>query len=260
MMAIDLLAATLAFVTGLVVGSLVNLVADRLPRGQSVLALPWQRAACGQNLSLAEVIPVLGYVLLRGRCRSCGAAIGYRRPLVELAGGLITLAAWLLYGPLPATPVAVVFGSVFLLLCVMDIEHRRVYRAVVIPAIVLAVIVSPWWPPARGLVGALIGAAVCFLPYAALYVLIGRVYGRGKGMGLGDVKVAALMGLVAGYPGAVVALYGAIIAGGVTAIALLVTGRRRRRDALPTVPFLAFGALIGVLWSSLGGRLISLLA
>ncbi len=239
--------ALLLFVTGAIVGSFLNVVIDRLPRGQSLLAPPSHCAACSRRLSPLELVPVLSYLWLRGRCRTCGAAIGRRVLIVELAGGAIAIVAWLLYGLTIAALLAALFAAIFLTLSVLDIEHRKVYGMTIAPSVALAVLAAPWWPPA-GLMGALIGCAVACVPYVLLYYAAARLYGPGKGLGWGDVKVAALMGLVSGWPGAIIALYTAILGGGLAAVALVLSGRRRRRDTLPTVPLFALGALAAVLW------------
>jgi leader peptidase (prepilin peptidase)/N-methyltransferase len=246
---IEVLAYVVAVVLGLSVGSFLNVIADRLPRGESVISPPSHCASCGRRLAPFEIIPVVSYVVLRGHCRSCKAAIGIRVLLVEIGGAVIAVAAWRIYGPTLPCFIVAVEGWIFLVLSVLDIENHRVYSLILVPALVFALLASPWWPPA-GVVSALLGAVVAFVPYALFYVIAGRFYGRGKGLGLGDVKVSVLMGLVAGFPGAIVALYGAILAGGVVAVVVLVSGRRRRMDAVATVPFLAVGTLAGVLWSS----------
>ena len=244
---IDALGYLTALLLGLAVGSFLNVVADRVPRGESAVTPPSHCASCGRVLAPLELIPLVSYVVLRGRCRTCKASIGLRVLLVEIGGAVIALLVWRMYGPTLTCLIGAIYGWAFLVLSVIDIEHHRVYGLILVPVMVFALITAPFW---AGLVGAIAGAAVAFLPYALLYVIAGRIYGKGKGLGLGDVKVAVLMGLVAGFPGAIVALYVAILAGGVVAIVVVVSGRRRRKDALATVPLLAIGALAGVLWSS----------
>lgn len=242
------LLAAIVFVFGSAVGSFMNVVLDRLPRGLSLWTPPSHCAACGRRLPPLQLIPIVSYLFLRGRCRACGAAIGRRVLVVEIAGGVLALFSFVFYGPTIAALLAMTYASFFLVLSIMDIEHRQVYALIVLPALTAAAIGSLWWPPAGGPTGALLGAAIAGIPYALLYAVAGRIYGAGKGMGLGDVKVALLLGLVTGFPGALVGLYAAILAGGAIGVALLLAGKRRRRDAVPTVPILAVGALVGYLW------------
>jgi leader peptidase (prepilin peptidase)/N-methyltransferase len=137
----------------------------------------------------------------------------------------------------------------FLVLSVMDIEHHRAPRILLVGGLALALASAPWGP-AAGLRWALIGALAAGLPYLLLYIVAGWIYGRGKGVGAGDVWAAGLMGAVSGFPAVIAALLAAAIVALAVAIALLLTGKRSRRDALPTIPFFAVGALIGVLWST----------
>jgi leader peptidase (prepilin peptidase)/N-methyltransferase len=247
-MTLEQLVVVTVLLTGLAVGSFLNVVADRVPRGQSLLSPRSHCDACGRQLAALQLVPLLSYLWLRGRCRTCGAAIGRRTVVMELAGAAIAVGAWQIFGLTLPGLLAALYGWLFLILSVIDIEHQRVPRAMVYGGLLLALVASPWWPLA-GLVRAIVGGLVAWLPYALLYVIVGRIYGPGKGMGRADVNVAALMGLVAGFPGAIIALYAAILAGAVMAIALVLTGRRKRRDPVPTIPVFAIGALISLLWS-----------
>lgn len=248
-MTADVLAQALAVLAGLAIGSFLNVVVDRLPRGESLLRPGSHCAACGRRLAAWELVPLLSFAWLRGRCRSCGAAIGWRTPLVEAASALIALGAWRLYGPSLQGLLAAIFAWLFLTLSVIDGERHQVPRLLVLGGMILATAAAPWWL-VGGLHSALRGAALAGLPYALLYIVAGWFYGRGKGIGLGDVWTATLMGLVTGFPAAIVALLAAALSALVIVSVLLALGLRGRRDAVATVPFLSLGALIGVLWSS----------
>jgi leader peptidase (prepilin peptidase)/N-methyltransferase len=232
---------------GMAVGSFLNLVADRLPQGGSLLSPPSHCAACGHRLGVGELVPVWSYLALRGRCRGCGAPIGVRTLGVELVAGLLfALAAW------RATPAdleewgALLFSSVYLavllLVTVTDLEHRLILNRVIVPAIGL------------GLIGALL--AGCLRPTGRscsdlLTYLGGGLLGTGvivliialvpEGMGWGDARLAGFVGLVTGLQGVQFALFVAFVSGGLVAGALLVSGRCKRGDTIPLGPFLAFG-------------------
>ncbi len=246
-MTLDAVALAAVAVVGLAVGSFLNVVADRLPRGESVLTPRSHCPRCGRRLAAWELAPLVSFVYLRGRCHTCGAAIGWRTPLVEAGGAIIALGAWWVFGPTLQAGVAAAFGWLLLALSVIDIEHHLVPRALVFGGMVVALVVSPWWL-AGGVRSALEGAAVMGLPYALLYIVAGWFYGRGKGVGQGDAWMAVLVGLVTGYPAAVLAVLGAALSALAVVGALLIVGLRGRRDAVATVPFLATGAVIGVLW------------
>lgn len=240
--------AAVAGLFGLAVGSFLNVVADRVPAGQSILSPPSHCPGCGRRLAAAELVPVVSYLWRRGRCHTCGRTIGRRTLFLELAGGAIAALAVLLFGPSPAAALAMLWGWLFLTLSVIDVERRRAPNVLVLPALGLALLSAPWSPLAGGLSAALLGAAVLGLPWAVLYLAAARWYGEGKGLGLGDVKVAFLTGLIAGWPAALAALYGAVVSGGLTALLLLAGRRWRRSDAVPSVPFFALGLAAGLLW------------
>jgi leader peptidase (prepilin peptidase) / N-methyltransferase len=245
-MTIQLLASSAAALLGAVVGSFLNVIADRVPRGESIIAPASHCDACGRRLSPLEMIPLLSYLWLHGRCRTCAAPIGRRVPLLEVTAAVLGVLSVRLFGPTFLALLGAIFLWLFLVLSVIDIERCIVPRSIVIGGLVLALAVSPVWL-VTGLPGAILGGLVSGLPYALLYVIAGRIYGRGKGLGLGDVWAATLMGVVTGFPWVVLALLTAAISAAVTAIALLASGRMTRRNELPTVPFFGLGTLVGIL-------------
>jgi leader peptidase (prepilin peptidase) / N-methyltransferase len=248
-MTLHLLFFVTALLAGLAVGSFLNVVADRVPQGRSVIWPPSHCGACGRRLAAAELIPIVSYLALRGRCRTCGASIGRRVLFVEVMGAAIAVLAWRGFGLTVVAVLAAIYGWLFLVLSVMDIEHQKVPRLLLAGGIAVAVVTAPWGP-AAGLIWALLGGLIAGLPYLLLYIVAGWIYGHGKGVGIGDVWAAVLMGVVVGYPAVIVALLAAAVTALAVAIALLLTGRRGRRDVLPTIPFFAVGVLTGVLWSA----------
>ena len=233
--------AVLFAVLGLAVGSFLNVCIDRLPRGGSLLRPASHCDKCGYRLMPADMVPLFSYIWLRGRCRICGAAIPRRVPVVEAITGLTFLFLWWHYGPTVRLPLSLLYSALLLVIFFVDLEHRLVLGVVVYPAIVLALALSPLWPGlglVRALEGGALGAALIFLPHL--------VYP--KGMGLGDVQLAAFMGLVTGFPNVVVAFILASLSGGLVAIFLLVARLRKRKDAIPFCPFLATAIWVTMLW------------
>lgn len=233
--------AVLFAVLGLAVGSFLNVCIDRLPRGGSLLRPASHCDKCGYRLMPADMVPLFSYIWLRGRCRICGAAIPCRVPVVEGVTGLTFLFLWWHYGPNVQLPLSLLYSALLLVIFFIDLEHGLVLNVIVYPAIVLALALSPLWP-GLGLVRALEGAALGFV----LILLPYLVY-RG-GMGAGDVKLAAFMGLVAGFPQVVVAFLLAVVGGGVVAALLLITRLKGRKAAIPFAPFMAAAIWVTMLW------------
>lgn len=235
---------------GLAVGSFLNVCIDRLPRGQSLLSPPSSCPACGQRLAAPDLVPVFSFVLLGGHCRYCGASIGYRSLLVEMAAGILFALLWWRSGAGLTLGLLCFYGALFLVIAVIDLERRLVLNSIIYPSMALALIFAffwqstgvpaTFWPgtgPLSALLGGAIGLAALALPNAV---------SRG-GMGWGDVKLAGLIGLVVGFPLVGVALFIALVGGGIGGGAILLI-RRRRHQFIPFAPFLAAGAFVALLW------------
>lgn len=221
---------------GILVGSFLNVCIDRLPRGESVVRPPSHCDACGHRLGPADLVPIFSYLWLRGRCRHCGEAISPRVLVVELLTGALFALAALCHDLGVSLAFTLVFSCLFLVVAIIDLEHRLIPNRLVYPGMALALLLSPLWP-GLGLLRALAGGAVGFIVLLIPYLL-----SRG-GMGAGDVKLAALVGMVAGWPGALVAMFLAMVAGGAVAGPLLLLGLRKRKDQIPFGPFLSLGAV-----------------
>ena len=178
---------------GTIIGSFLNVCIDRIPKGGSILSPPSRCDACGHKLVLTDLIPVLSYLVLRGKCRYCHASIPPRNLWIELGTGALFALIWLRY-PLSINAILVACYSVFLIaILAIDLEHHKVLNRITYPAIALALIAMPFSPDQHYwelLLGGVIGFAILFL--------IALVYPAG--MGMGDVKLAAFIGLAIGYP------------------------------------------------------------
>jgi leader peptidase (prepilin peptidase)/N-methyltransferase len=230
-----------AVLFGLVFGSFLGAVTWRVPRGISILWPPSRCPTCGRALGPAELVPVVSFLVQRGRCRGCGSAIGWRYVAVEAATAVLWGAvAW------HATHWAdAAFGWAVASLAVAatatDLEHRRIPNGLVAAA--AAVWLALWlagrpFPLARAAAGALVFGGPLLL--LALW--------RPAAMGFGDVKLAGVFGLYLGWPDAAAAFFVAVLSGAAVAAALLVAGRKSRGDAIPFGPFLAGGAVAAFLW------------
>lgn len=233
-----------AILFGLAAGSFVTVLVHRVPQKQSIVAPRSRCPACGTEIRARDNIPVLSYVLLLGRCRACGAQISPGYPLLELATAGLFAGAALKFESLYTAVVMALFFMVLLAVAVIDVSHRIVPNRIVYPAlIVFALLVA---------VGAAVGdqlnlatSAIGLFAYGGALLLVAIV--SPGGMGMGDVKLATLIGLVIGALGlryvAVAAGLG-ILAGGLGAVILLVFTRASRKQAIPFGPYLAAGAIL----------------
>jgi leader peptidase (prepilin peptidase)/N-methyltransferase len=231
----------LVLVLGLAVGSFLNVLIDRLPEERSIL---WPRShcpICETVLAARDLVPVLSYLLLRGRCRYCSAPIPLRVFLVEAGTGLLFGLLWVRYGTSLDFAFVALVGCVFIVALVVDFEHHLVPNRLIYPAIGAALLamplaVGPDLPQA--LTGGVVGLA--------LLLLIVLVYPQG--MGLGDVKLAALVGLVVGFPLVLLAMFSSFVLGGAVGAAAVLARRTGMKDAFPFAPFLVTGGMVALLY------------
>jgi leader peptidase (prepilin peptidase)/N-methyltransferase len=247
---VEILLIIIFALLGLAIGSFLNVCIDRLPRNESIVLPPSHCEACQHKLSAKDNIPVFSYLALRGRCRYCQASIPRRIFWVELATALIfALLCWH-YGLSVELGVMAFYACLFIIIFVIDLEQGLILNKVVYPGMVVALLLSlyPWpW---------LNDSMVMRVAYAALGGGIGFVLfylialaSRG-GMGWGDVKLAALIGLATGFPLVFLAIIMGAILGGIVAVALLIAKKRKRRETIPFGPFLALTAMVTLLWGS----------
>jgi leader peptidase (prepilin peptidase)/N-methyltransferase len=237
-------------ILGLVVGSFLNVCIDRLPQNKSVAYPPSHCESCQHKLGVKDLIPVFSYVRLRGRCRYCQASIPRKLLWVELATAVIFGLLYSHYGLSPEFGVMAFYACLFIVIFIIDLEQSLILNKVVYPIMVVAFLLSlypwPWFSEAIGMrvAYAALGGAIGFV----IFLLI-AVVSRG-GMGWGDVKLAALIGLATGFPLVFLAIIMAAILGGIVAVALLAAKKRGRRQMIPFGPFLAVAAMVTLLWGS----------
>ncbi len=228
-------------VLGLAIGSFLNVCIDRLPERASIVSPPSHCPACGRRLAPFDLIPLLSYLFLRGRCRYCGAPIPRRVLLVELVTGLLFVLLWYRYGLSLWLLLATLYTCFFIVIFFIDLEHHLVLNRVIYPAIVVALLAIPLTPN-HDVVKLLGGGAIGF----GLLFLVAFIYPAG--MGMGDVKLATFIGLVVGFPSVFVALLFSFVAGGLVGGGLLLTGLKGRKDPIPFAPFLVTGGMVAMLY------------
>ncbi|MDQ7842936.1 MAG: prepilin peptidase [Armatimonadota bacterium] len=234
-------AAVLIFALGAALGSFLNVVIYRLPRRRSLVSPRSQCPSCGTPIAARDNIPLLSFLLLRGRCRYCRRPIGWRYPLVELLTAVLLTLLWLREGPTLQFAAAAVFVLLLIPIFFIDLEHRIVPNALSYPGIVLGLLLAV--PQGRFADALFAGAGA-----GAVFLLI-AILSRG-GMGGGDIKLAVVMGAFLGWPAIAFALLVAFTTGALVGVVLLATGRRGRRDPIPFGPFLALGAVVAWLTAS----------
>jgi len=237
-----------SLVLGLAVGSFLNVVIHRVPRGESVVRPPSHCPDCGNPVRARHNVPVVGWLVLRGRCADCGRPISARYPLVELGTGLVFGAVALRFahpGQVASLPAYLYFAAIGVALAMIDFDLKRLPNAIVLPsypvlAVLLAVpavIHQDWSALAR----AGIGGVALF----AFYLLLVLVYP--SGMGWGDVKLAGLVGGVLGYlswAALVVGAFGGFLLGAVAGVVVIALRKGDRKTALPFGPFMIIAAVL----------------
>jgi len=240
-------AAILAFLGGLAAGSFVTVVSHRVPLGESVVGPRSRCPGCGTQIAAYDNVPVLSWLLLRGRGRCCGEQISARYPLAEVGLGLAYLVTVLV---LHDDPVQMALGLVLvtalMAVTITDLERRIIPNKILLAATAIGFAIVLAFEPAS-----LPERAIAALAAGGLLFTAALIYPQG--MGLGDVKLAAVMGFFLGRDVAP-ALLVALLTGSIVGIALIVReGTSARKKAIPFGPFLAFGALVGLLF---GGQLV----
>jgi leader peptidase (prepilin peptidase)/N-methyltransferase len=232
-----------ALLLGLVVGSFANVCIHRLPLGQSVVSPPSRCPACGTLIKAYDNLPVLGWLLLRGRCRACQAPISWRYPVVEAANGLLWLALAYWHGPAPRTFVEMALTSALLILSLIDLEHQLLPDVITLPGVAIGLAAS--FLPGSPLtpLAALLAAAGGFLAFAAVAKTYEKTRGV-EGLGQGDWKLAALLGAFLGWQKMLLTVLLASVAGTIVGLLAIALRGRDMRYALPLGTFLgASGAL-----------------
>jgi leader peptidase (prepilin peptidase)/N-methyltransferase len=235
----DFAVAAFFLAPGLAVGSFLNVLAARVPLRRSVVHPGSACMSCGTEIRWYDNVPLLSYVLLRGRCRSCGARIGLRYPAVELVTALLVAGCVLAFGLTADAAVAAFFCIALVAVSATDLEHRIIPNKIVLPAAVVVLVAQtalhprPEW-------------ALCALGASGFLFLAALAYPAG--MGMGDVKLALLMGAMLGRTVGVALMLGMVAALLPGIVLLAKHGQKARKMGIAFGPFLALGSVVALFW------------
>jgi leader peptidase (prepilin peptidase)/N-methyltransferase len=230
---------------GLCIGSFLNVCAYRLPLGESVVHPRSRCTSCGRMLSWYDNLPVVSWVALRGRCRTCGKPVSWMYPAVEIVTALVFAITYLTYGLTLLSVVRVIFACALIVLFVTDLQHKILPNVITLPGIVIGFACSVFLPPGwvSSVIGIFVGGGVLFAIAEAYY----RVRGQ-EGLGMGDVKLLAMIGAFLGWKLVLLTLVFASFTGSLAGGMLIASGKGSMKYALPFGTFLAVGALLAATW------------
>src|SRR3989449_6069457 len=230
----------MAFILGTILGSFLNVVIYRLPRNLSIVRPGSRCPHCGTPIRPQDNIPLVSFLVLRGRCRACRAPIGWRYPLVEASSGGLLAGLWMRFAPWGAwipLGAAALLSLMLVAVFFIDLDHQIVPNAITYPGIVAGLLLAI--PQGRIVPSVVVAAGA-----GALFLVI-AVVSHG-GMGGGDIKLAAMMGAFLGWPATAGALLLAFVTGAVAGVLLIAFKRRSRKDPIPFGPSLAAGGVIAM--------------
>jgi len=236
-------------VLGLMLGSFANVCVHRIPRGQSIVFPGSHCPNCDHAIALYDNIPLLSWLVLRGKCRHCNTAIAWRYPLMELVMGLCWAGLALHYGIRAELIVALVLFFLLWVLSVIDLETYLLPNALTYPGIVLGLLFSYWLGGLAAGQAALIGAMAGY----AVFWLVARIFlwlTSREGMGGGDFKLLAMLGAFMGWQALPFIILASSVVGSVVGLAFLIMARRGIRTEIPFGPYLAMAGMIWFVWGS----------
>jgi leader peptidase (prepilin peptidase)/N-methyltransferase len=236
---VDFALAAVVFAPALALGSFLNVVAARVPLRRSIVRPPSACMACGQEIRWYDNIPLVSWLVLRGRCRDCGVGIPFVYPAVELLTAVLIAGCVFAFGLTFEAAIAAFFCAVLVALSAIDLEHRIIPNRIVLPATVVVLAANTLRDPSAKWALAAFGASAFLFTAALIYP---------AGMGMGDVKLALLMGAALGAT-VPVALMAGMLAAMVPSFVLFARhGSKARKMGIPFGPFLAIGSVVALFW------------
>jgi len=242
----------LIFILGLIVGSFSNVCIYRIPRNESIIYPASHCPKCRSKIKPVDNIPLLSFILLKGRCRNCKSKISIQYPIVEFLTGLIYLIIYLIYGLSIQSLIYIILSSVLIIIAFIDLNEQIVPDIISLPGIVIGFITSffvPYISFINSALGVFVGGGIILI-----IGLAGSVIFKKEAMGGGDVKLAAMIGAFLGWRYIIISLFLGFFLGALAGIFLILSKIKSREDVVPFGPFIALGSIITLLW---GERIIS---
>lgn len=251
-----------AFIFGLLIGSFLNVCIVRLPRGRSVVSPPSHCPRCRSSIKFYDNIPLISFLILRGKCRECGQPISWRYPLVELVNALFYVLITREFGAGGESALLMLFCSALIVITFIDLDYQIIPDIITLPGILIGVSIAPFfmpvlneplpfnlghyipnaWPFLISFLNSIIGVLCGGLPL----LIIGWLWEKLRhveAMGGGDIKLMGMVGSFLGWKGALLTIMLGALAGSVIGIALIMLKRHKMSKLIPFGPFLAFGAV-----------------
>lgn len=236
----------LIFILGLIVGSFCNVCIYRIPKNESIIYPASHCPKCRTTIKPVDNIPLLSYILLKGRCRNCGSKISIQYPVVELLTGMIYLIIYLIYGLSIQSLIYIILSSALIIIAFIDLNEQIVPDVISLPGIGVGLILSffvPYLSFINSALGVVVGGGIILI-----IALVGSMIFKKEAMGGGDVKLAAMIGAFLGWRYTIISLFLGFFLGALAGIFLILSKIKSKEDMVPFGPFIALGSLITLLW------------
>ncbi len=240
------------FILGLIVGSFSNVCIYRIPRNESIIYPASHCPKCRTKIKAIDNIPLLSYILLKGRCRNCKSKISIQYPIVEFLTGVLYLIIYLVYGLSIQSLIYIILSSALIIISLIDLNEQIVPDVISLPGIVIGFIISffvPYISFINSALGVLAGGGIILI-----IALAGSAIFKKEAMGGGDVKLAAMIGAFLGWKYITISLFLGFFIGALAGIFLILSKIKSREDVVPFGPFIILGSFITLLW---GEKIIS---
>ena len=234
----------LFFIFGLVIGSFLNVCIYRIPKGRSIVSPPSSCVSCGTLLQPMDLFPVISWAVLGGKCRYCGESIDLRYPLVEILTGLLYAVTYWRIGLVWALIPHIILITILITITFIDLDHQMIPNTINLFALVVFLgsnLTLGYIDWRDAIIGGLVGGGFLFL-------LV--LFSRGAAMGMGDVKLMAVLGLFLGWRSILLTLLLSFILGGLFGVLLLLLKRKGRKDAIPFGPWIALAVIVTILYGN----------
>ena len=236
----------LIFILGLIVGSFCNVCIYRIPKNESIIYPASHCSKCRSKIKPVDNIPLLSFILLKGRCRNCKSKISIQYPMVEFLSGLIYLIIYLIYGLSVQTLIYIILSSALIIIAFIDLNEQIVPDVISLPGIVTGFIISffvPYISFINSALGVVVGGGIILI-----IALVGSMIFKKEAMGGGDVKLAAMIGAFLGWRYTIISLFLGFFLGALAGIFLILSKIKSKEEMVPFGPFIALGSLITLLW------------